>query len=425
MSKQRKLVLVGLAVLTLVFVSAAAFAFFGGSLSNREEHIIEPLPLGEVPEALRISVTEPGFVAISGKQLDEIFLPIETISPDTLNITRDGKSVPFYVDGEGKNATLYFYAQVITDSLEAPAVYWLAPGQGLSMDERDAAPSGPLTYEGLLSKHWEQNDVFLAQATGGDVWFGELLFAPSSLDVPLDSVQPNGGSGELTVRIWSNNQAANDPDHHVFLALNGAQLTEQYWDGIKQETITVEIPEGLLKEEGNTLTITAPGDTGAAGEALYIDWIDLKYEGSLQVQDGVLVFESDSTNIRAEGASGDTLLFDITDEEAPVALIGADIQGGEVRFSGKGEGGTFLVLNQDGLVQPTISVVPQRQPLTDPGRGADYIAIVADQGGFDEALKPLLDYRRKQGLVVESIPVSQVFDEFGHGRATPESIRDF
>jgi hypothetical protein len=425
MSKQRKLVLVGLAVLTLVFVSAAAFAFFGGSLSNREEHIIEPLPLGEVPEALRISVTEPGFVAISGKQLDEIFLPIETISPDTLNITRDGKSVPFYVDGEGKNATLYFYAQVITDSLEAPAVYWLAPGQGLSMDERDAAPSGPLTDEGLLSKHWEQNDVFLAQATGGDVWFGELLFAPSSLDVPLDSVQPNGGSGELTVRIWSNNQAANDPDHHVFLALNGAQLTEQYWDGIKQETITVEIPEGLLKEEGNTLTITAPGDTGAAGEALYIDWIDLKYEGSLQVQDGVLVFESDSTNIRAEGASGDTLLFDITDEEAPVALIGADIQGGEVRFSGKGEGGTFLVLNQDGLVQPTISVVPQRQPLTDPGRGADYIAIVADQGGFDEALKPLLDYRRKQGLVVESIPVSQVFDEFGHGRATPESIRDF
>jgi hypothetical protein len=425
MSKQRKFALIGLAILTIVFVSAAAFAFFGGSLSGRDDHVIEPLPLGEVPEALRISVTEPGFVSISGKQLDEIFLPIETISPDTLNISRDGEPVPFYVDGEGKNKTLYFYAQVITDSLEAPAVYWLAPGPGLSMDVRDAAPSGPLTDEGILSRHWEKNDIFLAQATGEDVWFGELLFAPSSLDVPLENVRSSGGSGELTIRIWSNNQAATDPDHHVILALNGAPLMEHYWDGIKQETITVELPEGLLQEEGNTLTLTAPGDTGAAGEALYIDWIKLKFEGSLQVQDGALVFESDGTNIKAEGAEGDTLLFDITDRGGPVALIGADNLGGEVHFSGNGEDSTFLILNQDGVVQPTISVVPQRQPLTAPGRGADYIAIVADVDGFDEALKPLLDYRQQQGLKVESIPASQVFDEFGHGRATPRSIRDF
>ena len=425
MSKQRSLILIGLAILTIVFLSAAAYAFFGGRLGNRDEHTIEPLPLGEVPEALRISVTEPGIVAISAEQLDESHLPIDVMSPDSLFISRDGEPVPFFVAGEGREATLYFYAQVVTETMEAPAVYWLGPGQGEPMEQRDATPASPMTGIGTLSEHWEENEIFLAQSSGDDVWLGKLLFAPSSLNVPLDGIQPTGGPGKLTVRIWSNNQASNDPDHHVELALNGRALDDRYWDGIKQETITVQIPEGYLKTEDNILTITAPGDTGAAGEALYIDWIELEYQGNLEVVDGALTFESDSRNNKAQGGNRDTQVFDITSELSPIFLTGVDVQGNEVLFAGNGQTGKYLVLNNEGLIQPEISLVPRRQALTDPQRGADYVAIVADAEGFNEALQPLLDFRQGQGLDVELIQVAQIYDEFGHGRATPESIRDF
>ncbi len=424
MSKRRFL-LAGLAILTLVFFAAAAYAFFGNPFANKDEYTIEPLPLGEVPEALRIIVTEPGIVAISAKQLDESFLPIEVISPDSLFITRDGEPVPFFVDGEGRDAKLYFYAQVITDTLGAPAVYWLGPGQGQSMKERAAPPAAPLTENGTLHKRWEENEIFLAQANGDDVWLGKLLFAPSSLDVDLDDIQPTGGPGELTVRIWSNNQASNNPDHHISFVLNGQPLTDHYWDGIKQETITIQIPDGLLKSAENTLTIVAPGDTGAAGEALYIDWIELEYEGNLELQNGSLTFQSDGNNIVTRGVDGDALVFDISNEEVPIALTDVEIRGDVIRFSGNERNSSYLVLNPDGVVEPIITLVPQRQRLSDPGRGADYIAIIAVVDGFSEALEPLLEFRRGQGLTVEAIQADQIFDEFGHGRETPEAIRDF
>lgn len=425
MSKQRSIVLVGLAILTLIFFSAAAYAFFGSRLANRDEHTIEPLPLGEVPEALRISVTESGIVAISAEQLDESYLPIDVVSPDSLFVTRDGKPVPFYVSGDGREAKLYFFAQVITDSLDSPAVYWLGPGQGESMERRGAAPTGPISEVGKVTKRWEENEIFLAQASGDDVWLGKLLFAPSSLDVPLDDIHPTGGPGVLVVRIWSNNQASNDPDHHVELALNGHPLADHFWDGIKQETITLEIPDGILSDEGNILRITAPGDTGAAGEALYIDWIELAYEANLEVDDGALSFESGSQNMKASGVDDKTLVFDITQEDRPVALKDVEVKGSELIFSGNGQESRYLILNPDGVVLPEISLVPQRQPLTDSGRGADYVAIVADEEGFSESLQPLLDFRRSQGLEVEALQAGQIFDEFGHGRATPEALRDF
>ena len=97
MSRTRTLMLVGLAFLTLVFISAAAYAFFGSQLINRDDRTIEPLPLGEVPEALRISVSESGIVAIRADQLDKSYLPIDQISAESLYVTRDGE--PVEVDG--------------------------------------------------------------------------------------------------------------------------------------------------------------------------------------------------------------------------------------------------------------------------------------------------------------------------------------
>ncbi|MCI0396965.1 MAG: C25 family cysteine peptidase, partial [Chloroflexi bacterium] len=422
---RQHLILAGLAGLTIFFFGAAAYVFLGSRIQD-DPLDIKPLPLGEAPQALRLTVYQSGIAVVTAGDLRQANLPVEGLSAGALQLTRDGQPVPFYVAGEGRNASLYFYAQPVTDTLDAPAVYWLAPGRGQLMEEDPAAPGEEAESVAWRRQTWEENETFLAQAAGDDVWLGKRLFAPNSLDVALEGIQPAGGSGQLTIRIWSNNRAQQEPDHHIELLLNGAKLPDDYyWDGITQKTITVSLEAGALLPAGNVLTINAPGDTGAAGEALYIDWVRLDYDGRLEVQDDSLWFRSSAPTLRVAGVDGDALVFDVTDPAAPVRLAGTKAAGEELAFAGRGQERAYFVFLQEHVIRPEISPAPSWEPLTGGGRGADYVAIVADVEGFLPLLDPLLEYRRLQGWQVEAVLASQVFDEFGYGRRTPQAIRDF
>ncbi len=425
--KQRNLFLIGLGALAVLFLGIAAYIFFVLNPDPSRSNRVDPLPLGEAPQALRLTVLETGIVSLTSRQLDQSSLPVETVSAETIRLTRDGEDVPFYIStAENNESTLYFYAQAVTNTLEAPAVYWLAPGEGQEMAEVDGSPeSNSLEKRGQRYQKWEENETFLAQADGDDVWLGKLLFAPNSLDIPLDNIEPTGGPGLLTVQIWSNNQAPENPDHHVEIILNGEKLQDNYWEGIKQETITVTLPAGLLQPVDNILTINAPGDTGAAGEALYINWVELNYEGLLETNTGRIFFESDAPNLQVTGFSEDSLIFDVTDPTEPVVLTNVEADGKTLAFSGTGENSQYVAVNDNHAIQPAISLVPLWDSLSAADRGADYIAIVADIEGFEEALRPLIQHRESQGLSVTAVPLSQIYDEFSYGRQTPEAIRDF
>ena len=73
-----------------------------------------------------------------------------------------------------------------------------------------------------------------------------------------------------------------------------------------------------------------------------------------------------------------------------------------------------------------MTVAPQwERTLRSPDNTADYIAIVADVTGFEEALQPLIAHREGQGATTMVVSAQQVFDEFGFGRQTPQALRDF
>jgi hypothetical protein len=126
------------------------------------------------------------------------------------------------------------------------------------------------------------------------------------------------------------------------------------------------------------------------------------------------------------GAGQGVLTFDTTEPEEPVLLVNTDLDDNTLSFAGNGPGSSYLVLNPRDAIRPVISAVPEwPEPLRNPQRGADYIAILPDTETFLEALEPLLAHRRSQGLRTATIPVQQIYDEFGHGRQTPQAIRDF
>ncbi|MBE2221615.1 MAG: hypothetical protein IAF02_08755 [Anaerolineae bacterium] len=70
-------------------------------------------------------------------------------------------------------------------------------------------------------------------------------------------------------------------------------------------------------------------------------------------------------------------------------------------------------------------ITQQENPLRAQKQGADYLAIVADEPGFMNALTPLLTHREETGLQVTAVSLAQITAEFGDGEVSPQAIRDF
>ncbi len=426
MLRSHRFILASLAVLTALSLAAALAVFSGGRDGGGEEGT-GTLSLGAGPQAVRLTVTATGIAALAESEVRQAGLPVDRFAADGLSLSRDGQPVPFFAREEMGENVLYFYAQAITGTSEAAAVYWLAPGEGAAMAEQglEAIDSGDTPARITRQQRWEDNLVFLAQATGDDLWLGPLLFAPGSVEVELDGLTPTGGAAQLTTRIWSNNEAPPDPDHHVQVWLNETLLTDAWWDGIGQHTVVVAVPGGLLRPDGNVLTLTAPGDTGAAGEQLYLDWVELIYESDLDISAGQVRFQAGPGRVSVDGLGPAGILLDVTDPDRPVRLLVADDGATVAVAEARNEGQTFQFAAPESALRPSLSVAPAWNALRGAGRGADYVAIVADGPGMAEATQPLLDYRAAQGHSVALVQAAQIFDEFGYGRQSPEAMRDF
>ncbi|MCA9960445.1 MAG: hypothetical protein KC443_15495 [Anaerolineales bacterium] len=427
----RSLVLGSLAGLTILFLLGAAAYAHLGDIPQVDARVgglkAASFPKGNESAALRLAVNETGITAVTAEQLRTANFRFDTLSPATISLSRNGDAVPFLVKETATGSALYFYAQAITNTLEAPAIYLLQSGEGLAMAQLKSPPSGKGTSYGTHWYRWEENSSLLTQTNSDDIWFGPLLLAPHAWKLSLDTIRPTNGPGSLTIQLWSSTQDIPDPDHHVAVALNGRSLTNWYWDGIREETIELDIPQDTFAATAdNLLTIAMPGDTGATGEALYLDWIQLAYESELTTRYGQVLFGSSADNLLVHDTSKQMLIFDISNAAAPTYLYDYVYLENQVAFAGTGSNRTYAILEPDQALVPEMNRIPQwEESLRSTTHGADYLAIIADVNGFGEAIQPLLALRQQQGLRVTAVSITQIYDEFGYGQQTTNAIRDF
>lgn len=134
-------VLATLASLTLLFLSAAAYGMWAMPEPAPTRHLsVRPSPLRDIPDVINLTVTETGIAAVFLSELRQYNFPATELSAQSVELTRNGQPVPFYVTGSDEGQRLYFLAQAITSTLEAPAVYQLRLGQGQAMNQRSAPP---------------------------------------------------------------------------------------------------------------------------------------------------------------------------------------------------------------------------------------------------------------------------------------------
>ena len=379
-------------------------------------------------------VDADGIYTVPAAALRSAGFDLTTGSPETLALTHAGRPVAFQVVGQGKNQVLRFYGQApASAAYTGQSVYWLtsagAAGPAV-IAARSAAPAGAaapeVTQTTVVSatvRAEEQKHYDGMAAAGEDRWLWQSIFAPAEIQAPIQAPHAAAGEAMLRVRLVANSSAPVDPDHHLILSVNGAQIADEKWDGAGPHVITATVSSGVVRPGENMVTLKAPGDTGAPADSVLLDWIDLTYQRELVLNEGGLTFDGQAAAYDLAAPGELAALWDITDPAAPVAVSDYQRSGGRVRFASDGAPRRFVAATTAGLRQPAaITPVPGGH-LRDLPDGADLIIATVPQ--FRAALEPLVAARQKQGLRVTVVDVEQIYDSFSNGEPGPEAIRDF
>jgi hypothetical protein len=401
------------------------------------------------PPRLKISIANTGVYALNYADFLALDLDISTLDAHHIQMNHQGQPVSIYLSGEpdgvfGLEDKLYFYAQAADGLYTRENVYWLTlnPEGGTRTQFKADTPNlthPPLT-EFTQTIHVEENKVYwsrMPDSTNQDRLFWKELHGGKSLEMPVKLHHIAQPAEPATIRVMmqgkSDDYAAN-PDHHTQILLNGVAIDEIQWNGQQVFLQEATIPQTELLEGKNTITLASLGTTEATVDILYVNWLEIDYTATMTALEDQLKFEvigSGPSHFTVDGFSQpDLLVLDITNPlqiaVLPNLTVLADhAEGYQIQYSDQLEGNkTYyaLPLVEEQLLKPaniTMDSPPQR--LKSPCHQVDYLLIYHDSFDVTE-LQTLIAAR---GVQVMTVPISDIYDEFNHGIADPQAIKDF
>jgi hypothetical protein len=387
---------------------------------------------------VKIKIDREGIYRIN---LDEIGLAEPSRSGDTLSgliLTNNGQKQPAWFDE--RSNSLEFYGRPGESRYTDDNIYWLSlaadddsnpdhPATNLQLEpdqtESPAASEIDLavfpTDSFAAQLRLEENQVYNPLATDGDRWFWALLPAPVKKEYGFELKNIVPGPGRLWLRVWGSTDAPSSPDHHLRIRINSAAIVDDAWDGKGEYLIAADIPANTLVEGQNQLEIELPGDSGAAADLIYLDWIELTYPNPWIANGDELSFVSPGGSVSIQGFSGLAAIYDITDPENVMRV--AESADPATDFASQA-GHRYFVVGPQGYRQPKAIERPDGAiDLLATENAYDYVAI----GPPDllAPLQPLLALREAQGIKTLAVPLHAIYDQFSYGQADPQAIRSF
>ncbi|OQA44045.1 MAG: Gingipain R1 precursor [Chloroflexi bacterium ADurb.Bin325] len=379
---------------------------------------------------VKLLVDVDGVYQVSARELAAAGFDLGAGS-DGLALTAGGEPVAFELTGQGRDRALRFYGQGLgPEAYTATNVYWLTRGPAagdtpnhIAAAEGTPPAAGAATQVVTATMRIEEQRQRRSDGRETeDRWTWRTLFAPTEFEFKADVPAPADGSGMLSLYVIANSQAPVAPDHHLTVTVNDAPVADVTWDGLGPHIITATIPAGILRAGENIVRLAAPGDTGAAADAVILDRAELAYARTLILEGETLTFAGDAAAYAVELAERPVLFWDITDPARPVALPLTGAQDGRLTVRGGDGLRRFIAATERGLRKPTAILPAPASDLPDFPGGADLLIVTTPQ--FRAALQPLVVARTEQGLRVAVVDVAAVNDAFNHGRAGPDGIRN-
>ncbi len=384
-----------------------------------------PEIVGEVSStAVKLDISVDGVYRVTLSDLQEAGLAVESLDAASLQLSSDDTAVPYHIAGD----QFIFYGQAPTSRYTAVRPYILTTGAaGTMMGETAVTPAASPTLTELpQTLRLEENNEYLAQARqddDSDLWFWQEIGLQQKVDLTLNLPSVGSGPAAMRLRLWGITQDFSVPEDHDFdLILNGETIATVTWDGETYHTAELPIPAGLLKTGNNSLTLDNTPAGAVVVDIMSLNWIELDYAAPATAVNDRLTFSNAAGGVTLAGFSGDPILLEVSDPAAPQLLTGWEC----------GSRQACLTTDPDmhvAAVGPSGFRAPQAiRPLrasdwANSTNQADLIIITIDAlaPGLDE----LVAARQEQGLAVALIPVGEIYDEFGNGAATPDSILAF
>jgi len=394
-------------------------------------------------ERLKITTGAGGLCFIAaGEMADRLGLSATEVMARVDNLEFElscqGQPVPYLPSAEP--AGLLFYSQEAADPHAPHNVYWLSPGTGLAMDEVEAsAPTaGPMTSVLAATFHFEE-DRFPVPAfyrdPRADFWHwdyivaGDARYGKKSFTVELPEIVPFGWA-TLDVQLKGvSDTNCGAGEHHVRVAVNGEVVGEGFWQGTEEYRLSLRFGSVRLRNGPNEIEVRGLLDTCASHSVFYVDSFDLTCQRVGHTTTDELVVQRYGADRCTVGGFTDPaiLVLDVTRPAAPRWLAGVTVtaaaDGHRVAFSPAALENRYLTVSPAGFRRPeALAGRPGPGALRDMAP-AEYIVIAPPE--LADGAAAFADYRRFRGLTTAVVDLERIYDEFGHGLATPGAVREF
>lgn len=396
--------------------------------------------------SLKIAVAKDGMYYISSSEIAALFgVPVKRVQ----NWIKNGK---LFLNNKGENVAttasqknhgLYFFGQVQENIYSDTNTYWLDLGKNdsnLEMTTVDGrVPKGASSKAANTFIHTvvaeEQHfaTTALSDDPETDFWMWDYIYAPY-LSTKTFSIKTPGasdtGDAILTIQLQGASNTDTIPDHHAIVFLNGTQVGEARWDGLRYHSEEFIFPQSLLNDGNNNIQVEGSVDAGAPYSFFYIDSFELAYSRQYHAQDDMLMSNSNQKQILSiDGfSSDDIMVFDISQPYTPrvmtnTTIVNLNTSGFEVKFKANSPDSRYLTLSTSAVASPKSVVTDKKSSLKKRKNSADYLVIAPSE--LLDAASRLANYRTGTGYNTMVVELEDIMDEFNHGNFSPHAIRDF
>ncbi len=406
--------------------------------------------------SVKVRVTNSGIYRIPGGDLREVF-GCAALKLEQLRLSSGGESTPYSVVGitPSTPGDLVFYAHHLAGSnsyyneFSPYNTYWLTQAEEPASRIIPALQGGRHQDASVLRSwtHLEKDELRVrfpghADAPQPEVWYWARLNSidPEPFVVPLDLQQIQTDSSP-TIRIglrgWSTPPTwilSDMSDHRVEVFLNGQLIGSGEWQGQEEFIIDIQsIPVEVLNDAGpNSLSLGVPERTPESSlnplaDAVLLNWVEVNYPHTGLLPAGqhklhVKHQEGGWFQMSGESKTPPVLVGETGQQLKPIESYQRDNQFWH-RYATLQDTSTYVAVVGDVFHQPVAMVADNPSNLRNTNQQADYLMLTHRR--LREAVEPLADFHRQQGLTVQVIDIEDVYDEFNEGVLAPTAIREF
>jgi hypothetical protein len=414
-----------IALAALIFGSAALFLFARALLQSNPPPVIENAQAG----IIKIEVEKEGLYLLTLDSLLEAGLDLETLDDTNLHLSRDGRTIAYHLENE----ELIFYGQASDSRYSRYGTYLLETGRSGERMPTILA-SGPDNPVATLPQrlHLEQNTLYdgraryenAAQNEKQGPWYWDTLQVQSQLPLSFELPQISPEEPALIqMTLWgATHDAAVENDHDFDVVLNEETIGTVRWDGETHYESETAVPAELLQSGQNQLVLDNTVEGAALVDIMRLDWIEVIYHIPPAAQNDRLAIRDVDGTVSATGFSNQPLLFDVSDPEKP-GLLSDWTYEDETAVIPVQQSQHLIAAGPDGYLEPVAISGLRANNWSSPENQADMLIITTEQ--LAPALIPLVEARQAQGLTAVVVPIEEIYDSFGFGRPSPQSITEF